>query len=776
MLSDRIQRIGFSPTLRISAKAGSMKAEGIDVIDLSVGEPDFPTPENVKLAAKNALDKNLTKYTANSGTVALRKAIVSKLKEENGLDYAVDQIIVSSGAKQAIYNACMALLNPGDEVIIPSPYWVSYPEMVNLAGGTPVLVDTREEDGFRITPERLSSAISPATKMLILNNPCNPSGAGYTKEELTDLADVIAEEGLVVISDEIYEKLVYDGLEFVSFATINDKIKARTVVINGVSKAYSMTGWRLGYAAGPKELIAAMDKVQSHSTSNASSISQAAAVEALTGPQHEISRMRDEFLIRRNYMLDRLKNLEGISCYRPRGAFYLFPNVESYFNKEFEGMQIRNSYGMAYYLLKHAHVAVVPGEAFGKEGFIRLSYATSMRNIENAMNRISTALARLQVTRLDKAISLSNTITKRKGMVATETALGSDLRDALVSEAEAHLSHQGYFEWNANINGIIIQLRTNLSHLYDFWVENWYPAQLESDLEPHGVIYAVGWIPGREPRAYYHSGSRTAVLFKSAYYGQLRSLAIGMADDISSTTSDLFSVRGLALDIDGDGVIMIAPKGTGKSRFFADLLRHPGAKIVADDVLFARVGVEAIADTPERKLYMQTNFVEYYPDLAHLFDKSKCENVITNKEDCDNGPCERSGECRLDKGSPFCYEASSVSRVMFDPYWIKGPEKHTKRTRLKYTLLLKNDPISPAVSTPAIDEAVAYCQDGLSQTGAMRSTPFFNPHILSDSSEKTGSRKRFYRRLFEKAKPYFVNIGAAGPDEMSARIKSIIGI
>ncbi|UCC81111.1 MAG: pyridoxal phosphate-dependent aminotransferase [Candidatus Zixiibacteriota bacterium] len=776
MLSDRIQRIAFSPTLRISAKAGTMKAEGIDVIDLSVGEPDFPTPDNVKTAGKKAIDQNVTKYTANSGTIALRKAIAKKLKDENNLNYSIDQIIVSSGAKQSIYNACMAILNPGDEVIIPSPYWVSYPEMVNLAGGSPVFIETREENGFRITPDELSAAISPSTKALILNYPCNPSGAAYTREELTELAEVIAEEGMIVISDEIYEKLLYDGLEFISFAAISEKMKAQTVIINGVSKAYSMTGWRLGYAAGPKDIIAAMDKVQSHSTSNASSVSQEAAVEALSGSQHEIARMRDEFQIRRNYMIDRVKNLEGISCYKPRGAFYLFPNVESYFNKEYEGMQIRNSYGLSYYLLKHAHVAVVPGEAFGKEGFIRLSYATSMKNIETAMNRISSALAKLQVTRLEKAISLNNFVTKRKGMVETETAIGSDLRDAIVAEAEAHLSHQGYFEWNANINGIIIQLRTNLSHLYDFWVENWYPGQLESDLEPHGVIYAVGWVPGREPRAYYHGGSRTAVLFKSAYYGQLRSLAIGMADDISSATSDLFSLRGLALDFDGHGAIMIAPKGTGKSKFFAELLRHPRAKIVTDDVLFVRMGADAVADTPERKLYMQTNFVAHYPDLAYLFDKSKCENVITSKEECDNSPCESSKECRLDKGSPFCYEASSVSRVMFDPYWIKGPEKHAKRTRLKWSLILKNDPISPAVSTPSLDEAVIYCEDGLSQTGAMRSTPFFNPHILSDSSEKRESRKRFYRKLFEKAQPYFINIGAAGADEITRRIKSIIGI
>jgi len=778
MLADRIQRIGFSPTLKISAKATAMKAEGIDVIDLSVGEPDFPTPDNIKQAAKKALDQDFTKYTANDGILSLRQAICKKLKEENGLEYEPDEIIVSSGAKNCLYNLSVALLNKGDEVIIPAPYWVSYPAMVSLAKGNPVYVQTREENGFRMTPKELSAAISPSTKALILNNPCNPTGAAYTKDELMELAKIALDEGIIVISDEIYEKLVYDGFSFTSFAALGKKIKEQTIIVNGMSKAYSMTGWRLGYAAGPKEYIMGMSKVQSHNTSNANSIAQMAALEALIGPQHEIRRMVTEFQIRRNYMLDRMRGIPGISCYEPRGAFYLFPNVRSYFNKEHEGMQIRNSYGMAYYLLKHAHVAVVPGESFGAEGYIRLSYATSMENIMKGMDRITKALAKLEPTREAKVISLNNTVTERKDFVETEVHVGPEMRDSLVAEAENHLAkNKEYYEWNANILGVIIQLRTNLPHLYDFWMENWYPGQLETDLEPHGVIYAVGWIPGREPRAYYNSETKTAVFFKSAYYGQLRSLAIGMADDIISRISNTYSVRGLGLDFDGDGLMLIAPKGTGKSTFFANLLSHPRSKLVADDIVFVRVnGKEAVADAPERKLYMQTNFVEKFPDLAPLFDKSKCENVVTNRDQCVNGPCQRLDSCRLDRGSPFCYEASPVSRAMLDPYWIGGTSKHAKRTNLKWILLLKNDPVSPVVSMPKVEEAVRFCVDGLSQSGPMRSEPFFNPHLLTNSGDRMDARKRFYEKLFAIAQPYFINLGAADKDEIQKQINKVVGV
>jgi aspartate/methionine/tyrosine aminotransferase len=778
MLADRIQRIGFSPTLKISAKATAMKADGIDVIDLSVGEPDFPTPDNIKQAAKKAIDDNFTKYTANDGILPLRKAIARKLKEENGVDYEPDEIIVSSGAKNCLYNLCVALFNRGDEAIIPAPYWVSYPAMVELAKGVPVHVQTREENGFRITPKDFSAAISPSTKALILNNPCNPTGAAYTKDDLLELARIAADEGIVVISDEIYEKLVYDGFSFTSFAALGKKIKEQTIIVNGVSKSYSMTGWRLGYAAGPKEYIMGMSKVQSHNTSNASSISQMAALEALTGPQHDIKKMLTEFQIRRNYMLDRLRGIPGLSCYEPRGAFYLFPNVKSYFNKEYEGMQIRNSYGLAYYLLKQAHVAIVPGEAFGAEGFIRLSYATSMENIVKAMDRISKALAKLEPTRETKAISLNNTITQQKEFVETEVHVGPELRDSLVAEAESHLAkNKEYYEWNANILGVIIQLRTNLPHLYDFWMENWYPGQLETDLEPHGVIYAVGWIPGREARAYYSSETKTAVFFKSAYYAQLRSLAIGMADDITSRLSNTYSVRGLGLDFDGHGLMLIAPKGTGKAGIFANLLRHPRSKLLTDDIAFVRLNSkEAIADMAERKLYMQTDFVEKYPDLAALFDKSKCENVITNRNECINGPCQRIDNCRLDRGSPFCYEASPVSRAMLDPYWIDGPSKHIKRTSLKWALLLKNDPISPVITKPTVEEAVRFCEEGMSQVGPMRSEPFFNPHLLVNSSDRTDARRRFYEKLFAIAKPYFINVGAADKDEVQKQINKVVGI
>ncbi|MEE9555191.1 MAG: pyridoxal phosphate-dependent aminotransferase [candidate division Zixibacteria bacterium] len=776
MLSDRIQKVGMSPTMRISAKATAMRSEGIDVIDLSVGEPDFPTPANIGAAGKNAIDDGFTKYTNNDGILPLRKAISKKLLKDNDLKYEPDEIIVSPGAKNCIYNLCMAILNNGDEVIIPAPYWVSYPEMVRLAGGRPVIVQTIEENGFRLTPKELSAALSPSTKALILNNPCNPSGTGYTKDDLQKIADIVIEEGILVISDEIYEKLVFDGFEFVSFASLGKKIKEQTVIVNGVSKTYSMTGWRLGYAAGPKEYIMAMSIVQSHNTSNPSSISQMAALEAIAGPQHEIVRMRSEFQIRRNYMLDRLRNLQGVSCQEPKGAFYLFPNISSYFNKEYVGMQIRNSYGMSYYLLEHAHVAVVPGEAFGSEGYIRLSYSSSMKKIEAAMDRIADALERLEPTRKEKSISLNNTVTKRKGFVETETYVGPELRDALVAEANAHLSHQEYFEWNANILGTIIQLRTNLQHLHDFWIENWYPAQLETDLEPHGIIYAVGWIPGREPRAYYNSESRTAVFFKSAYYGQLRSLALGMADDISSRISESYSVRGLTLDFDGDGLIMIAPKGVGKSVYFANLLRHPKSKIVADDVTFIRLGADVTADSAERKFYMRTDFAEKYPDLAPLFDKSKCENVVTDKNECVNGPCQRLETCGLDKGSPFCYEASPVSRAMLDPYWIDGSSKAIKRTSLKWILLFKNDPVSPLVSDPSPDEAARFCEEGLTQSGGLRSEPFFNPHILVKGSDRTESRRLFYKRMFEKVKPVFINVGAGSKDEIQNRINNIIGI
>ncbi|MCK9280728.1 MAG: pyridoxal phosphate-dependent aminotransferase [Melioribacteraceae bacterium] len=395
-VSKRINNIIESPTMKVAAEAKGMQARGEHVIDLSVGEPDFPTPRNIKDAAIDAIEKNMTRYTVNPGTVELRQAIQNKFKKDHNLDYTINEIIVSNGAKQSIFNAVQSIIYIDDEAIIPAPYWVSYPEMISLAHGKPVIVETSEENGFKITPEQLKNAITPATKLLILCNPSNPTGSAYTKEELEAIATVAEEHDFYIISDEIYEKLIYDDYKFVSFAELNESMKKRTIVINGVSKAYAMTGWRIGYAAGPEPIIKGINKLQSHSTSNASSISQAATVEALNGSQEVVEEMRIEFEKRRNYFYDAITSLEGISCYKPEGAFYLFPNIRHYFGKSTEVLKIEHSFDLSMYLLYEAKVATVPGSSFGAEGFLRLSYATSMDNLKEGFERIKIALAKLK--------------------------------------------------------------------------------------------------------------------------------------------------------------------------------------------------------------------------------------------------------------------------------------------------------------------------------------------------------------------------------------------
>jgi len=534
MISERINQIGVSPTLKITAKAKAMKAQGIDVIDLSAGEPDFSTPDNVKQAGKLAIEENFTKYTENEGIPDLKKAIVNRLKEDLGLSYEPKEVIVSSGAKNSLYHLILALVNEEEEVIIPAPYWVTYPQVVSLAKGKPVIIHTKEENGFLMTADQLKSAISPATKALILNNPSNPTGAAYQRHQLEALADIIMEEDIYVIADEIYEKLVYDDFRFTSLASLGEDIKKKTIVINGVSKAYSMTGWRIGYAAGPAEIISGMAKIQSHSTSNACSISQKASLEALKGPQHEVSKMVSEFQRRRNYVLMRLQSIPDVSCLKPQGAFYIFPNFSAYYEKEFQGTQIRNSYGMAYYLLKEVKVAIVPGDSFGADDYIRISYAASMEDLEKGMDRIIEALPKLKTAKKVRRIALNNTITKVEKSVPSEADISVEMRDALVSETESHLSYENYFEWNANINGVVVQLRTNISHLNDFWVENWYPAQLEAELEPHGIIYAVDGMTGREPQAFYNSDTKTGILVNTDNFGPCRSLAVNLVMDKSS--------------------------------------------------------------------------------------------------------------------------------------------------------------------------------------------------------------------------------------------------
>ena len=393
--SKRVNKIGVSPTMRIAAQAKEMLANGEDLIDLSVGEPDFPTPQNVKDAAKRAIDNNETKYTVNQGRYDLREAIAKKLKNENGLDYSPNEIIVSTGAKQSLYNAVQSLVHDGNEVIFTSPYYVSYPEMVTLAHGKSVVVPTTEETGFNMTPDQLLNAITPSTKLLIMSYPTNPTGACYNKKELEAIAAIVKEKKLFVLSDEIYENLIYDNNKFVSFAALDEEIKRRTIVVNGFSKSYAMTGWRIGYAAGPEEFIKAMNKIQSHSTSNASSISQAAALEALNGPQDFIPTMRNEFERRRNFVYEQLCSIKGIKCFKPKGAFYLFPNVESYFGKSTSVFRIEHSFDLAMYLLHEAKVATVPGSGFGAEGHLRLSYSTSMENLEEGLKRIKEALEKL---------------------------------------------------------------------------------------------------------------------------------------------------------------------------------------------------------------------------------------------------------------------------------------------------------------------------------------------------------------------------------------------
>jgi aspartate aminotransferase len=395
-ISRRVQQIKPSPTLTITAKAKALKAEGIDVIGFGAGEPDFETPNHIKKAAIKALEDGFTKYTPTSGIDELKDAIIRKFKRDNGLEYDRTQILVSCGGKHCVYNLAQVLFDTGDEVIIPSPYWVSYPPIVTLADAVPVILETTGRSGFKIDPDKLRRVITKRTKALILNSPCNPTGTTYTKGELKAIADIIVEQGIYVISDEIYEKIVYDGFEYVSIASLGEEIKERTIIVHGVSKTYSMTGWRIGFTAGPSSIIEAMNKIQGQSTSNPTSISQKASQEALEGPQDLVDVMVQEFQKRRNYIIARLNSLGGVTCLKPTGAFYAFPNFSSYLGKSFRGKPIEDSMDLADYLLDVARVAVVPGAAFGAEGFVRLSFATSMENIEAGMDRIEETLGELK--------------------------------------------------------------------------------------------------------------------------------------------------------------------------------------------------------------------------------------------------------------------------------------------------------------------------------------------------------------------------------------------
>jgi aspartate aminotransferase len=398
-LASRLDPIKPSITLAVTAKAARLKAAGVDVISFGAGEPDFDTPDHIKEAVREALERpagGIGKYTDVAGTVALRKAIVAELNAVHKLALEPDQVLVSTGAKHSLYNLIMALIDPGDEVLIPAPYWVSYPDMVMLAGGTPVILETRAADDFAVTAAQVRAAVTPRTRAIVLNNPSNPTGAVYTRAQIEALAAVVVEHDLLVISDDIYRQLVYGDAEYVSIASIGPEIAERTILVDGVSKTYAMTGWRIGYTAGPLALIKAMAKIQGQSTSNPTHASQIATLAALTGPQACVGEMRKAFDQRRVAMVKLLRAIPGVSCREPKGAFYAFPDVSAYVGKTTpDGVTLGDDVQLCDWLVDAGKVAVVPGSGFGAAGFVRLSYACSMQNIETGLARLAASLGQL---------------------------------------------------------------------------------------------------------------------------------------------------------------------------------------------------------------------------------------------------------------------------------------------------------------------------------------------------------------------------------------------
>jgi aspartate aminotransferase len=394
-VSERIRAIKPSPTLAMNAKALSMRQAGVDVISFGVGEPDFDTPKHICQEAVRAMEEGFTRYTAAGGIPELKDAIIDKFRQDNGLSYDREEVMVSCGGKHVLYNLAQATLNPGDEVIIPAPYWVSYPPIVILAGGNPIVVETREAEDFKLSPDALQDAITSRTRLLILNSPSNPTGSVYTQSELEALAEVVLRHNISVVSDDIYEKLIFDGKPFFCIAQVSEDLKSKTYVVNGVSKAYAMTGWRIGYVGGAREVIAGMTKIQSQSTSNPNSIAQRAAIAALRGPQDLVQEMVQAFDKRRKYLIERLNGIRGVHCNMPRGAFYAFPHFRHYFKENLGGASIKGSADLCEYLLTEARVALVPGIAFGADDFMRFSYATSLEVIKEGLDRVENALFRL---------------------------------------------------------------------------------------------------------------------------------------------------------------------------------------------------------------------------------------------------------------------------------------------------------------------------------------------------------------------------------------------
>ena len=394
-LAERTLGIKPSVTLAIAAKAGKLRAEGVDVVNFSAGEPDFDTPERIKAAAVDALRKGMTKYTDVRGIEPLREAIAEKYLRDHGLSYRKDEVLVSCGAKHSVYNIMQAVVDPGDEVLIPAPYWVSYSDMALLAGGVSKIIPTTEATSFRITPEQLAAALTRRTRVFILNSPCNPTGATYNRDELLAISRILEKHDCLVLADDIYEKIVYENFQVYNLVALSPRLRERAIIVNGVSKTYAMTGWRIGYALAPGDVISAAAKIQSQSTSNPTSIAQAAALEALRGPQDEVVMMVQEFEKRRNVIVDRLNSITGIKCLKPQGAFYVFPNISGLFGKMSNDKKLASPCDVADYLLEEAKVAVVPGEDFGSKEHIRFSYATSLEDIEKGCRRIQKAVEKL---------------------------------------------------------------------------------------------------------------------------------------------------------------------------------------------------------------------------------------------------------------------------------------------------------------------------------------------------------------------------------------------
>ena len=394
-VSERSKLVKPSVTLALAAKAQAMRAQGVDLVNFTAGEPDFDTPQRIKDAAVQALKKGMTKYTDVRGIEPLRDAVAKKYLKEFALQYSKDEVLVSCGGKHALYNIFQAIIDPGDEVIIPSPYWVSYSDMVLLAGGVPKLIPTTEENGFRITPEQLKAAMTSRTRAFVFNSPSNPTGAAYGLEEIQGLCRILQQHNCLILSDDIYEKIVYDGFRFHSMVSVSPNLRERTIIFNSLSKTYAMTGWRIGYALGPAAIISAAAKIQSQSTSNPTSFAQVAAIEALAGPQDEVQQMVNEFQKRRDLIVKRLKGMPGIRCFNPQGAFYVFPNIGSFLGKTINGKKLASASDLAEYFLQEARVLAVPGEDFGSKENIRISYATSLEEIEKGCERIEAALKKL---------------------------------------------------------------------------------------------------------------------------------------------------------------------------------------------------------------------------------------------------------------------------------------------------------------------------------------------------------------------------------------------